>query len=55
MVLPQLKDACASPGGTTMCGLQSLEKGGFRSALIEAVKSATDRAEQLRPKLPSKD
>ena len=50
--LMQLKDACASPGGTTICGLQSLEKSGFRSALMEAVKSATERAEELRPKPP---
>ncbi|CAF0921500.1 unnamed protein product [Didymodactylos carnosus] len=43
----QLKDIVASPGGTTIYGLEILEKAGFRAALMEAVTSATDRAKTL--------
>jgi pyrroline-5-carboxylate reductase len=42
-----LKDMVASPGGTTIAGLQALERGNLRAALIDAVQAATLRATEL--------
>ena len=42
-----LKDRVSSPGGTTIHGIYALEKGGFRASLIEAVRSATIRSQEL--------
>src|SRR5262249_15130616 len=45
-----LKDAVASPGGTTIAGLHALERGGVRGALMDAVEAATKRATELGSK-----
>jgi pyrroline-5-carboxylate reductase len=42
-----LKDAVASPGGTTIAGLHALESGGMRAALMNAVRAATLRSREL--------
>jgi len=43
----ELKDRVTSPGGTTIAGIAHLERSGFRSALIEAVRIAAQRSQDL--------
>jgi len=43
----ELKDEVASPGGTTIAGLSELERRGFRSALIEAVRTAAEKSREM--------
>lgn len=47
----ELKDAVASPGGTTIAGIKKLEENGFRYAVMSAVEAAANRATELgKPK-----
>ncbi len=43
----ELKDMVTSPGGTAIAGLHTLEKGGLRTTLINAVEAATLRSQEL--------
>jgi pyrroline-5-carboxylate reductase len=42
-----LRDEVTSPGGTTIAGLEQLEKHGLRHALVQAVRKATERSKEL--------
>ena len=43
----RLKDMVTSPGGTAIAGLHTLEQGGVRTTLINAVEVATQRSKAL--------
>ncbi len=42
-----LKDAVCSPGGTTIAGVQALERGAFRAAVQSAVVAAFEKTKKL--------
>ncbi|MEZ6129508.1 MAG: pyrroline-5-carboxylate reductase [Planctomycetaceae bacterium] len=42
-----LKDAVTSPGGSTIIGIHQMEMGGVRAALMNAVRAATVRSQEL--------
>lgn len=43
----ELKDAVCSPGGSTIAGVHSLEKGAFRNSAIDAVETAYKKTQKL--------
>lgn len=43
----ELKDMVTSPGGTAIAGLHTLEQGGLRTTLMNAVEAATLRSKEL--------
>jgi len=43
----QLKDRVTSPGGTSIAGIHTLEKGGLRTTIMDAVEAATNRSSEL--------
>lgn len=49
----RLKDRVTSPGGTAITALHTMERGGLRAILIDAVEAATKRAEELGRKAES--
>ncbi len=50
----RLKDMVTSPGGTAIAGLATLEAGGLRTTLINAVETATTRSRQLGEEMAAK-
>jgi pyrroline-5-carboxylate reductase len=46
----RLKDQVTSPGGTAIAGLHTLEAGGLRTTLMNAVEAATKRSRELGKK-----
>ena len=44
----ELKDSVCSPGGTTIEGICTLESGGMRSAVIEAVTATVEKTNYLK-------
>ncbi len=50
----RLKDQVTSPGGTAIVGLHTLEAGGLRTTLIDAVEAATKRAGELGEQMTKK-
>lgn len=51
----RLKDMVTSPGGTAITGLHTLENGGVRTTLMNAVEAATRRSRELGEALLEKD
>ena len=43
----QLKDRVTSPGGTSIAGIHTLEQGGLRTTIMDAVEAATKRSSEL--------
>jgi pyrroline-5-carboxylate reductase len=50
----RLKDMVTSPGGTAIAGLHTLESGGLRRTLMDAVEAATRRAGELGEAMAAK-
>ena len=53
MGITELRDAVTTPAGTTIAGIYELEKGSFRTSVINAVEAATQAAERVAKKFES--
>jgi pyrroline-5-carboxylate reductase len=53
MGITELRDAVTTPAGTTIAGIYELEKGSFRTSVINAVEAATAAAERVARKFES--
>lgn len=51
--ITELRDAVTTPAGTTIAGIYELEKGSFRTSVINAVEAATAAAERVAKKFES--
>jgi pyrroline-5-carboxylate reductase len=51
----RLKDQVTSPGGTAIAGLHTLEAGGLRTTLMDAVETASNRSRELGKKFLEKE
>jgi len=51
----RLKDQVTSPGGTAIAGLHTLEAGGLRTTLMDAVETAANRSRELGKKFLEKE
>lgn len=51
----RLKDMVTSPGGTAITGLHTLENGGLRTTLMNAVEAATQRSRELGEAIMKKE
>lgn len=51
----ELRDAVTTPAGTTIAGIYELEKGSFRTSVMNAVDAATKAAERVAKKFESED
>ncbi|MDV3293246.1 MAG: pyrroline-5-carboxylate reductase [Nitrososphaerales archaeon] len=49
----ELRDAVTTPAGTTIAGIYELEKGSFRTSVMNAVEAATRAAERVAKKFES--
>lgn len=50
MSVTELRDAVTTPAGTTIAGIYELEKGSFRTSIINAVEAATAAAQAVAKK-----
>ena len=49
----ELRDAVTTPAGTTIAGIYELEKGSFRTSIINAVEAATEAATRVAKRFES--
>ena len=55
MSITELRDAVTTPAGTTIAGIYELEKGSFRTTVMNAVDAATKAADRVARKFESEE